>query len=152
MHHTIGDEFTWAREGMAELLCEDGLEVREVTTDPDSSAGRAADSLYKDGLLGQNFSIPPLTRMKQCSMLVSQSGCLQLSWTRQSKTVILRRSKASTELCDDHCLAMSPSQETLLAGLTVLLTSVTTVPAAPSEVSAQGLVLPYPLVAKWTRP
>lgn len=58
MHHTIGDEFTWAREGMAELLCEDGLEVREVTTDPDSSAGRAADSLYKDGLLGQNFSIP----------------------------------------------------------------------------------------------
>lgn len=43
---------------MAELLCEDGLEVREVTTDPDSSAGRAADSLYKDGLLGQNFSIP----------------------------------------------------------------------------------------------
>lgn len=51
MHHTIGDEFTWAREGMAELLCEDGLEVREVTTDPDSSAGRAADSLYKDGLL-----------------------------------------------------------------------------------------------------
>lgn len=49
MHHTIGDEFTWAREGMAELLCEDGLEVREVTTDPDSSAGRAADSLYKDG-------------------------------------------------------------------------------------------------------
>lgn len=51
MHHTIGDEFTWAREGMAELLCEDGLEVREVTTDPDSSAGRAADSLYKDGQL-----------------------------------------------------------------------------------------------------
>ncbi|XP_062577982.1 uncharacterized protein LOC134239870, partial [Saccostrea cucullata] len=51
MQHTIGDEFTWAREGMAELLCKDGLEVREVTTDPDSSAGRAADSLYRDGLL-----------------------------------------------------------------------------------------------------
>ena len=52
MHHTIGDRFTWAREGMADkLLCKDGLRVSEVTTDPDSSAGRAADSLYKDGLL-----------------------------------------------------------------------------------------------------
>ena len=51
MHHTIGDEFTWAREGTAKLLCKDGLQVSEVTTDPDSSAGRAADSLYKDGLL-----------------------------------------------------------------------------------------------------
>lgn len=50
MQHTIGDEFTWAREGMAELLCEDGIEVKGVTTDPDSSAGRAADSLFKDGL------------------------------------------------------------------------------------------------------
>lgn len=35
---------------MAELLCEDGIEVKGVTTDPDSSAGRAADSLFKDGL------------------------------------------------------------------------------------------------------
>uniref|UniRef100_K1Q240 Mutator-like transposase domain-containing protein n=1 Tax=Magallana gigas TaxID=29159 RepID=K1Q240_MAGGI len=50
MQHTIGDEFTWAREGMAELLCEDGIEVKGVTTDPDSSAGRAAESLFKDGL------------------------------------------------------------------------------------------------------
>ena len=45
MHHTIGDEFTWAREGMAdELLCKDGLQVSEVITDPDSSAFRAANS------------------------------------------------------------------------------------------------------------
>ena len=36
---------------MAKLLCKDGLQVSEVTTDPDSSAGRAADSLYRDGLL-----------------------------------------------------------------------------------------------------
>ena len=36
---------------MTELLCKDGLQVSEVTTDPDSAAGRAADSLYKDGLL-----------------------------------------------------------------------------------------------------
>ena len=27
-----------------ELLCKDGLQISEVTTDPDSSAGRAADS------------------------------------------------------------------------------------------------------------
>ena len=48
MHHTIGDEFAWAREGMTdELLCKDGLQVSEVTTDPDSSAGRAADSSTK---------------------------------------------------------------------------------------------------------
>lgn len=51
MHHTIGDEFTWAKEGMTELRCESGLEVREVTTDPDSAAGRAAQSLYQGGLL-----------------------------------------------------------------------------------------------------
>ena len=44
MHHTIGDEFTWAREGMAELLCQDGLQISEVTTETDSSAGCAADS------------------------------------------------------------------------------------------------------------
>lgn len=50
MQHTTGDEFTWAREGMAELLCEDSIEVKAVTTDPDSSAGRAAESLFKDGL------------------------------------------------------------------------------------------------------
>lgn len=37
---------------MAELLCKDGLDVREVSTDPDSTVGRAADSLFKDGLLG----------------------------------------------------------------------------------------------------
>ena len=52
MHHTIGDRFTWAREGMAdELRRKDGLQISEVTTDPDSSAGRTADSLYKNSLL-----------------------------------------------------------------------------------------------------
>ena len=57
MQHTIGDEFNWAREGMADLLCENNLEVREVTTDPDSSAGRAADSLYQDGLPKESLPI-----------------------------------------------------------------------------------------------
>ena len=41
---------------MADLLCENNLEVREVTTDPDSSAGGAADSLYQDGLLKEKLT------------------------------------------------------------------------------------------------
>ena len=41
---------------MAELLCKEGLQISEVTTDLDSSAGRAADSLYKAGLL-QNKAV-----------------------------------------------------------------------------------------------
>ena len=40
-------------------------------------------------------------------MLASQRGCLQLSWTGQSKTPILKRSKALTELCVTPCLVMS---------------------------------------------
>ena len=53
MHHTIGDEFTWAREGMAdELLCIDGLQVSEVSTDPDRQfCWSSCRFLYKDGLL-----------------------------------------------------------------------------------------------------
>lgn len=35
---------------MTELLSEDGTDVEGVTTDQDSSAGRAADSLLKNGL------------------------------------------------------------------------------------------------------
>ena len=33
MHHTIGDEYTWASEGMAGLLSQGGVEVKEVTTE-----------------------------------------------------------------------------------------------------------------------
>ena len=51
MQHTIGDEYTWASEGIAGLLSKDGVEVKEVTTDPDSGAGQAGKSLFKDGLL-----------------------------------------------------------------------------------------------------
>ena len=40
MQHTIGDEYTWASEGIAGLLSEGGVEVKEVTTDPDSDAGQ----------------------------------------------------------------------------------------------------------------
>ena len=51
MQHTIGDEYTWASEGMADLLSQDGVEVKEFTNDPDSGAGQAGESLFKDGLL-----------------------------------------------------------------------------------------------------
>ena len=42
---------THALEGMAGLLSQGGLEVKEVTTDPNSGAGRAGESLFKKGLL-----------------------------------------------------------------------------------------------------
>ena len=33
MQFTIGDEYTWASEGMAGLLTQDGVEVKKVTTE-----------------------------------------------------------------------------------------------------------------------
>lgn len=51
MYYMIGDEFMWVREGMVELFCEDGLEVREVIIDLDSFVGWVVDFFYKDGLL-----------------------------------------------------------------------------------------------------
>ena len=54
MQHTIGDEYTWASEGMAGLLSQGCVEVKEVTTDPDSCAGQAGESLLKDGLLANS--------------------------------------------------------------------------------------------------
>ena len=51
MQHTIGDEYTWASEGMAGLLSQGSDQEKEVTTDPDSAAGWAGESLFKDGLL-----------------------------------------------------------------------------------------------------
>lgn len=49
MQDSIGNEERWARECFEELK-EDGLEINEVTTDPDSSAYRAAECLYQEGL------------------------------------------------------------------------------------------------------
>ena len=46
----IPDEYTWASGGMAGLLSQDCVEVKEVTTDPVSGAGRAGESLLKDSL------------------------------------------------------------------------------------------------------
>ena len=51
MHDTTRDEYTWASEWMAGLHFQGGGEVKEVTTDPDSGAGRAGEFLFKDGLL-----------------------------------------------------------------------------------------------------
>ncbi|CAC5424016.1 unnamed protein product [Mytilus coruscus] len=49
MQDSIGNEERWARECFEELK-EDGLEVNEVTTDPDSSAYRAAEKNLNHGL------------------------------------------------------------------------------------------------------
>ena len=51
MQHTRGDEYTWVSEEMLGLLSQGCVEVKVVTTDPDSGAGRAGESLFKDGLL-----------------------------------------------------------------------------------------------------
>ncbi|CAC5419130.1 unnamed protein product [Mytilus coruscus] len=56
MQDSIGNEERWARECFEELK-EDGLEVNEVTTDPDSSAYRAAESLFQEGLTTTTPSI-----------------------------------------------------------------------------------------------
>ena len=45
----IRDEYTWA-SGMMAGLSQDCVEVKEVTTDPDSCAGQAGKSLFKDSL------------------------------------------------------------------------------------------------------
>lgn len=50
MQHTIRDEFIWARQGVAEPLRECGIERKALTTDPDNSADRTANSLFKDEL------------------------------------------------------------------------------------------------------
>ncbi|CAG2251507.1 unnamed protein product [Mytilus edulis] len=49
MHDSIGSEERWAKDCLLDLK-NDGLEVQEITTDPDSSAFRAAESLFKAGL------------------------------------------------------------------------------------------------------
>lgn len=49
MEQDIGNEEEWAKESLLSLE-QDGLQVKEITTDPDSSAYRAAESLYKEGI------------------------------------------------------------------------------------------------------
>ena len=48
IHDSIGNEERWAKNCFLDLK-NDGLEVGELTTDPDSSAYRAAESLYESG-------------------------------------------------------------------------------------------------------
>ena len=43
-------EYTLATEGMAGLLSQGCVEVKEVSIGPDSGAGQAGESLFKDGL------------------------------------------------------------------------------------------------------
>ncbi|XP_062621395.1 uncharacterized protein LOC134282986 [Saccostrea cucullata] len=50
MTQNIGDEFTWAKEGIQDLLKND-LNVKDITSDPDSTIFKAAESLYAEGKL-----------------------------------------------------------------------------------------------------
>jgi hypothetical protein len=45
---TIGNEKAWAAEALEDIL-QDGLEVSNITTDPDSGAYKASEDLYKEG-------------------------------------------------------------------------------------------------------
>ena len=49
MASNIGNEEEWARQSFLDLA-NAGLEVEHLTTDPDSSAYRAAMQLYEDGV------------------------------------------------------------------------------------------------------
>ena len=49
MEEDIGNIERWAKESLISLK-QDGPEVKEITSDPDSSAYRAADSLYIAGI------------------------------------------------------------------------------------------------------
>ena len=50
MTQNIGDEFTWAKEGMEGLL-DNNLAIKDVTSDPDSTICKAAESLHTEGKL-----------------------------------------------------------------------------------------------------
>ena len=51
IQHITGDEYIWASEGIAGLLSQGCVEVKEVITDPGSGAGWVGESLFKDSLM-----------------------------------------------------------------------------------------------------
>lgn len=83
-------------------------------------------------------------------MLASEKACLQLFWTKLSRTATLRRSKASIALFGDLYLVMSPLLATLRVGLIVLLTLQIMVQVTPSAAYVQVWVVPSPVEARWT--
>ena len=46
---SIGDEYSWAKEALTDLKA-DGIEAKHFTTDPDSSAFKAAEDLYHENI------------------------------------------------------------------------------------------------------
>ena len=48
LERDIGDEYQWAKESSLKLK-QNNIEVKEITTDPDSSANRAAEDLFVEG-------------------------------------------------------------------------------------------------------
>ena len=47
---SIGDEASMAKEALIQLKDRSNIEVKNITTDPDTSSYRAAVSLYNDGI------------------------------------------------------------------------------------------------------
>ena len=50
MEQDIGDEYQWAKEESLLKLKQNDVEMKEITTDPDSSAYRAAEDLFITGV------------------------------------------------------------------------------------------------------
>ena len=86
MQHTIGDEYTWTSEGMAGLLSQEGVGVKEVTTVQDSGAGRAGESLFKDGLLA---NLPNLKTQKKSIKIEDKLFHIMPKGTKSEKTKLL---------------------------------------------------------------
>lgn len=74
--------------------------------------------------------------------------CISKRWPAATDKANKNSNSQNVDSFKDHCIKISHSKKTLLAGLT----PVTIVPVAPSEVSAQELEIPYPLVANLGRP
>ena len=66
-------------------------------------------TVSKSSYLGQNYSIPSSSENEKRLHACIIKGCLQLSWTGQSKTAILDKSNALTKHCVVLCLMISPS-------------------------------------------
>ena len=50
IQQNIGDEYKWAKESLRDLKQSDNLEVRHITTDPDTASFRAAVDLKRAGI------------------------------------------------------------------------------------------------------
>lgn len=113
----IGNERQWSKESM-ENISKSGIGIRYITTDPDGSSFKAAEDLYKDGIL----NTPPEHQLD--TRHVSNNQRKHISNTAFSdcmfgKTNAKQRGKLKTRLASDmpeRCLAEHVQAYKLFAG------------------------------------